>query len=95
MQYGGLKMNNQKYQYSYNINESANEEDFFVCCKLIEKNLPGVKKEKLLIDVDGSLIQIYHYANKKIVIFDDYYVDAVYINSNVKLDAIIGRKSIY
>ena len=45
-------MNNQKYQYSYNINESANEEDFFVCCKLIEKNLPGVKKEKLLIDVE-------------------------------------------
>ena len=57
-------MSNKKYKYSYNISVNANEKDFLTCCKLIEKGLPNITKEELLIDVDGSLIQIYHYFGK-------------------------------
>lgn len=88
-------MENRKYEYSYNINANANEKDFLICCKLIENSLPGIKKEELLMDVDGSLIQIYYYSGKEIAVYDDYYVDAVYVDSNVDLEKIIGKKSIY
>ena len=88
-------MSNKKYEYSYNINANVNEKDFFMCCKLIEKGLPGILKEELLIDVDGSLIQMYCYMGKEIAVYDDYYVDAVYVDSNVNLEEIIGKKSVY
>ncbi len=88
-------MNNQKYRYSYNISAKANEKEFVDICELLQKMLPNIKKREPLIDVDGSLIQIYYYSNEEIVVYNDYYVDAVYINSNIKLDDIIGKKSIY
>lgn len=88
-------MSNKKYKYSYNISANANEKDFLTCCKLIEKGLPNITKEELLIDVDGSLIQIYHYFGKEIAVHDDYYVDAVYVDSNINLEEVIEKKSIY
>ena len=51
----------------------------------IEKELKPLKKEKLLIDVDGSLIQVYYTDSKKIKVLNDYEVDAVYIESEKEL----------
>ncbi|MBR2041524.1 MAG: hypothetical protein IJ945_04050 [Oscillospiraceae bacterium] len=86
-------MINNKYKYSYNINPEANEKSFVDSCILIEKNLQGAKKENLIVDIDGSLIQKYHIEGKEIVVYDDYYVDAVYVDSNINLDDIFKKKS--
>ena len=43
-------------------------------------------KNKLLIDVDGSLIQTYKYNGKDIDVYDDYDVGAVYVKSEIDLD---------
>ena len=88
-------MINKEYKYSYNINPDTNEKLFVDTCMAIEKGLQGIDKEGLLMDVDGSLIQIYYYKGKKIAVYNDYYVGALYIDSNVKLDDILGKKSIY
>lgn len=87
---------NTEYKYSYNIKPETDEEAFFETCKTIEKGLFGLKKEKLLVDVDGTFIQIYYMGKEeKIVVYDDYDVDAVYVNSNVDLEEVLGLKSIW
>ena len=86
---------NREYKYSYNIRPETDEQAFADVFKTIESKLNGLKKEKLLIDVDGTLIQIYYLNNDEIVVYDDYDVDAVYVNSNVELDDVLGLKSIW
>ena len=71
--------------FSYNIEPKASEEAFFHVCRLIESADEGVNKEKLLIDVDGTMIQIYRTMAGRIKVFNDYEVDAVYVDSDIKL----------
>ena len=86
---------NTEYKYSYNIRPETDEKAFFETCKTIEEGLSGLKKEKLLIDVDGTFIQIYYLDKEEIVVYDDYDVDAVYVDSNVPLEKVLGLKSIW
>lgn len=74
--------------FEYNICKEANNEKFNSACKLIEENIIGLNAEKPLVDVDGSMIQIYNCVDGKIKVYNDYEVDAVYINSEIKLDSI-------
>lgn len=71
--------------FSYNISAKASEKEFKKACEKIEKELVKIEKENILEDVDGSLIQIYITPNGKIKVFNDYEVDAVYVDSNVEL----------
>lgn len=74
--------------YSYTVNMEANRKIFLESCKKIEDNLPVTKAEPIE-DVDGSIIQHYHYDGKKITLYNDYEdVNAVYIDSEVDLDDI-------
>lgn len=78
-----------KYKYSYNIEKFADNESFLRACDKIEKQgIMGLEKRKLLIDVDGSLIQIYLIPNGEIKVMNDYEVDAVYIDSDIDLSAL-------
>ncbi len=86
---------NKEYAYSYNIRPETDEKAFKKICKIIESKLKGIEKEKLLIDVDGTLIQIYYFYGEKIAVYDDYDVDAVYIDSDVDLEDVLGLKSIW
>ena len=74
--------------FHYVIAKNVDRKAFDSACALIEAKIEGVRKEKLLEDVDGTLIQIYHTASGKIKVFDDYEVDAVYVDSDLKLDHI-------
>ena len=74
---------------SYNIDKHANKKAFENTCTLIESKFKDIKKEKLLEDVDGTQIQIYDTPGGKIKIFNDYEVDAVYVDSDVDLKTII------
>lgn len=75
--------------YSYNIAKKANKEIFDNTCSLIESNISGIDKERLIEDVDGTQIQIYNVNGKKIKVFNDYEVDAVYIESELDIENII------
>lgn len=70
---------------SYNIAPMVSEQVFFSVCRTIEAAGVVKKKERLLIDVDGTMIQIYHARGGLIKVFNDYEVDAVYVDSEIGL----------
>lgn len=71
--------------YSYTIAKTASEAVFQNVCKLIEAHFKGISKERILEDVDGSTIRIYHTGTATIKVYNDYEVDAVYIDSEIEL----------
>lgn len=71
--------------FSYNVNAEASEKAFKEACERIEKEIKSIEKEDVLLDVDGSKIQIYAATNGKIKVYNDYEVDAVYIDSEIEL----------
>lgn len=74
--------------FSYNISKNANLKAFVSTCALIESKVKDFTKEKLLEDVDGTQIQIYNSSEGKIKVFNDYEVDAVYVDSEKDLKEI-------
>lgn len=76
--------------YSYSISKNADNKVFNAICKKIESTIAVVKKEKLLIDVDGSEIQKYTVTGGEIKVFNDYEVDAVYVDSDIDIGRING-----
>ena len=75
--------------FSYNIAKNADQNAFFNTCSLIEENVKDFTKEDLLEDVDGTQIQIYKTPEGKIKVYNDYEVDAVYVDSEKDLKEII------
>lgn len=74
--------------FKYNIHKEADNSKFEEACKKIENSIKDLNVEKPLIDVDGSVIQIYSSGNDKIKVYNDYEVDAVYIDSEVNIDEL-------
>ena len=74
--------------FSYNISKVADKEAFLKACADVETTMEAIKKEKLLVDVDGSMVQWYNTLKGKIAIFNDYEVDAVYVDSEVDISCI-------
>ena len=73
-------------QYQYSVWPDNSVEQFKKACTQIEKTIPIISKRKLVIDVDGSMIQQYTgLNNKEIVVFDDYEIGAVYVDSDIDL----------
>lgn len=75
--------------YSYNVSKNADKKAFDDVCAIIEAKVKGYTKEKALVDVDGTQIQIYNTPDGKIKVYNDYEVDAVYIDSDAELKNII------
>lgn len=71
--------------FDYNIFANNSKEHFFKTCTTIEKHFPNNRKRKLLIDVDGTAIQIYYIDNKEVTVYNDYEVGAVYVTSELDL----------
>lgn len=76
--------------FDFTIYKDNNPEKFKKACALIEQHYPQAQKEQLLVDVDGSTIQIYYADNKKIGIYDDYDVGAVYVKAEIDLNEIFN-----
>lgn len=74
--------------FSYTVSKSASEKAFEKACSLIESHFKGIGKEKVLEDVDGTTIQIYHKDDESIKVYNDYEVDAVYVDSEIELKNI-------
>ena len=75
--------------FTYNISKEASNKEFKSACSAIEAKLKGIEKEKMITDVDGTQIQIYNTKDGKIKVFNDYEVDAVYVDSEVNLSGIL------
>ena len=80
------------YKYDYTVYPDNSPEEFERICRLIERNMSGYEKRELLVDVDGSMIQVYENINKKIVVYDDYDVGAVFVRSDISLTFIPNYK---
>ena len=69
------------YEFHYTVCNEFDEEIFIKQCAAIEK-IPSLKKEKLLEDVDGTVLQIYHHENGDIRIVNDYLIGCLYVDSD-------------
>lgn len=74
-----------EYPYSYTFALDVDDSIFDACCSMLEKNLVRLKKEKLLIDVDGSETQVYYWNGQEIIVHNSCYVGAVYVESQMNL----------
>ena len=75
--------------FSYTVAKEADNKAFLNTCALIETNFKEITKAEPLIDVDGSIFQIYHTPQGIIKVSNDYYIDATYVDSEINLDHII------
>ena len=72
--------------FSYNVAKNADQAAFeYVCRKIESAQITGLEKKNTIVDVDGSQIQLYVLPESEIRVFNDYEVDAVYIDSGVDL----------
>lgn len=78
-------------QYGFNVHPDNSPEIFKEVSAVIERGFPDFEKKKLLIDVDGSTIQVFARGNEEIIVFDDYDVGAVYIESDVDVSGTIYK----
>lgn len=81
-----------KYPYDYTIYPENSPEKFRETCAVTENKYPDLKKRELLIDVDGSTIQVYDCTAGEVIVYDDYDVGAVYILSDMDLDVVFNDK---
>ncbi len=72
--------------YEYNICNVPDKDIFKRQCAALENNIPNLKKGDLLHDVDDSQTQIYHKDGKKITVHNSYYIGALYISSEIRLE---------
>ena len=73
-------------KYNCTIYDVPSEKYFKNQCAAIEKHIPNLAKEKLLADVDGSLIQIYNHAKGEIRVCNDYMINCLYVESDFDLE---------
>ena len=77
-----------EYQYEYGLYPEYDEHHFKRQCESLEKQLKGLKKGKLLIDVDGSQIQLYTLDGKEIQVLNDKDFGEVCVKSQIDLEAL-------
>jgi hypothetical protein len=70
--------------HEYTICTVADEEIYRKQCKAIEKRF-NIKPENVLEDVDGSLISVYHYDDKEILVINDEDIGIVQVKSEIEL----------
>lgn len=73
-------------KYSYTLCPNISNEVFMETCRNIDRHWPEFRKERPLIDVDGTMIQIYYQDRNEVVVYNDVEVGAVYIESDINLD---------
>ncbi len=83
-----------EYPYSYTLCPDNSPSAFREACEKIESIMPHLARQPLLTDVDGSTIQSYERADgRRIVVYDDYDVGAVYVLSDFDLKHAIGTNA--
>lgn len=79
--------------YCYVICDFADDKFFYKQCRALERRIPDLQAEKLLEDVDGTLIQIYHHPKGNIKVWSDVQENGVYIESDFDVLSYFGEKA--
>ncbi len=81
-------------KYDYNICTNADEKIFQDQCRVLEKYIPNIVKDKLLEDVDGSKTQRYYKDKKEILVKNSYYIGAVFIESEIEFEHFSNKSNL-
>ncbi len=76
----------------YVITNFPDDEIFHKQCRALEKRIPDLQVEKLLEDMDGTLIQIYHHPKGKIEVWSEA-LDGVDIRSDFNILPYFGKNA--
>ena len=71
--------------YNYTICNQADAGLFCQQCKALKDNIPGIKEECLLEDVDGTATAEYSHPKGRVIVKNDYQVNAIYVISDFDL----------
>lgn len=71
--------------FDYNICNQADRVLFYRQCKAIETHLEPLMKEKVLEDMDGTLVQKYKHRLGEITVVNDEQVGSLYVKSSFDL----------
>lgn len=77
--------------FEYNVCNQADEDLFYKQCTAIEKAVPSLRKESLLEDVDGTLVQKYRSPSGWVTVRNDVQTDALYVQSEFDLLPYFSR----
>lgn len=81
------------YPYSYNISREFDTESFWQVVNKLDAILPDDTQQEFIEDfLDGSLLKIYRIDGHAIRVDCDWDIGAVFIDSEINLDAIFGDK---
>ena len=80
-----------KWKYEHIICSPPNRELFYKQCAAIEKHIPNLRKESMLEDVDGSLIQSYYLENEQILVINDEDFGLV-VNTNIDIEPYFKKE---
>ena len=83
-----------EFKYDYTICPDNNPKEFKGVCAIIGRAISDFQKKDLLIDVDGSTIQVFEYDGLIIVVYDDYDEGAVYVKSDIDLKDILTKRAL-
>lgn len=72
--------------FEYTICTQADGILFKRQCAALEKHIPNLKREQLLEDVDGTLIQLYHHERGEVVVCNDCDLNCLYVESDFDLE---------
>ena len=75
--------------YEYTIKKNADVNAFYEVCSLILSKVEEAEKSDYLEDVDGTQILKINTPGGEIKVYNDYEVDAVYVDSAIKLDKVL------
>ena len=84
-----------KYKYLYPILNEMSKREFSETCRKIKRGVKGVKPQKTIEGIGYSQIKTYQLDGMKIGVFNDEFVEAVYVCSDVDLSGVLGVESIY
>ena len=75
-----------EYKFHYTICNAPDKELYARQCAALEKYIPSLMKGKELEDVDGSLSRLYYNSGKELMVSNDYYIGALYIDSEFDIE---------
>ena len=73
-------------KFDYNIHPDNNSDAFLKAVDKIKMAFPNIYENDPVVDVDGSVTRTFIQDGKKIKAHDDYYVGAVYVESDIDLN---------
>jgi len=76
--------------FDYTVAKENSPKVFKEACRIISSSRPDYTAHPLLIDVDGSTIQVFEKGAKDIRVYDDYDIGAVFIISSERLEKEIA-----